>query len=35
MDRIIKSSIISGMLIGIGVNINVFLQNKYIGGNAI
>lgn len=31
MDRIIKSSIISGMLIGIGVNINVFLQNKYIG----
>lgn len=27
MDRIIKSSIISGMLIGIGVNINTFLPN--------
>lgn len=33
MDRInmIKSSILSGMLVGIGVIINTFSQNKYVG----
>lgn len=31
MGKLIKSSILSGILIGIGVNINTFLSNKYVG----
>ena len=31
MGRINKTSILSGILVGIGVVINVFSANKYIG----